>query len=127
MKSLIRVGALFDREWKILEDNEDTYDMYTLADKRNMRTALRLIETKGMSCVVKEVRNEKSEGRMTTHATDSTTKVQVGQFAVSGIHIGQNVPFPLPLIPVCGETTSDIAEQCKLIFEILAVVDGETP
>ena len=61
-----------------------------------------------------------------THATDSTTKREVGQFSVSGIHIPQNIPFPLPLIPVCGETT-DIAMQCKLLFEILAVVDNVSP
>ena len=63
---------------------------------------------------------------MTTHATDSTTKREIGKFSVAGIHIGNNVPFPLPLIPVSGESTNDIAEQCKLMFEILAVVDGKS-
>ena len=64
---------------------------------------------------------------MLTHATDSTTKKGIGSFAASGIHIGKNVPFPLPLIPICGEATTDIAEQCSLMFEILSVVDGMTP
>ena len=51
---------------------------------------------------------------MITDAIDSTTKQRVGQFATQGIHIGQNVPFPLP--------TEDIAMQVDLEFEILAVV-----
>ena len=89
-----------------------------------MRTAVRQIETKGISCMIDKVKEAKSDGRMITHATDSTTKKRIGQFAGAGIHIGQNVPFPLPLFPICGEKTQDIAEQCNLVFEILAVVDG---
>ena len=50
---------------------------------------------------------------MITHAIDSTTKRGVGQFAVQGIHIGQDLPFPLPIINICGEKTEDIAHQVK--------------
>ena len=50
----------------------------------------------------------------------------MGKFAISGIHIGQNVPFPLPVIPVSGEKTKDIADQCYLMFEILGVVKKKT-
>ena len=32
----------------------------------------------------------------------------------------------MPLFPVCGESTEDIAAQCNLIFEILAVVEGSS-
>ena len=127
MKALVRVAELFNRKWKLLGEDEDSFDVDTLPHEKNLRVAAQQIEAKGMACMVEELRNAKDEGRMLTHATDSTTKREVGKFSVSGIHIGQNVPFPLPLIPVCGETTEDIAEQCKLIFEILAVVDGKTP
>ena len=34
------------------------------------------------------------------------------------------LPYPCPFFPICGEKTQDIAEQCNLVFEILAVVDG---
>ena len=63
---------------------------------------------------------------MITHATDSTTKKGVGQFAVACIHIDQNVPFPLPLIPVSGESTKDITDQCSLMFQILAAVSDKS-
>ena len=69
-----------------------------------------------------KVRLGVDEGRMITAAIDSTTKKRAGQFATQGIHIGQNVPFPLPLINICGETTEDIAMQVELCFEILAAV-----
>ena len=42
----------------------------------------------------------------------------------TGIHVGQNVPFPLPLLPICGETTEDVALQTGFAFEILAAVHG---
>ena len=57
---------------------------------------------------------------MITAAIDSTSKKRAGQFATQRIHIGQNVPFPLPLINICGKTTEDIAMQVDLGFEILA-------
>ncbi|MCP4354868.1 MAG: hypothetical protein GY793_04400, partial [Proteobacteria bacterium] len=57
---------------------------------------------------------------MITHASDSTTKKGVGQFMVQGLHIGQGLPFPLPILPICGETTQDIALKVDMGFEILA-------
>ena len=69
-----------------------------------MRYVDELIEAKSLACISKEVEEASQTGRMITHATNSTTKKGVGQFAVAGIHIGQNVPFPLPLIPVSRES-----------------------
>ena len=123
-KAAARMSQLWECNWKVHDEEEDCYDLDTLPHQKNMRKAFRMIEAQGMACMVKELREAKNEGRMITHATDSTTKKGIGQFAASGIHIGKNVPFPLPLIPVCGESTSDIAEQCSLMFEILAVVDN---
>ena len=127
MEALVRVAELFGRKWKLLGEEEDSFDIDTLPHERNVRSATRQIEVKGMSCMVDALRDAKQDGRMLTHATDSTTKKGIGSFAASGIHIGKNVPFPLPLIPICGEATTDIADQCSLMFEILAVVDGMTP
>ena len=66
-----------------------------------------------------------AKGRMITHAIDSTTKKRVGSFACQGIHVGRNVPFPLPLLPICGEKTEDIADQTDFAFEVLAAVHGK--
>ena len=71
------------------------------------------------------MRSGAEEGRMITAAIDITTKKRAGQFATQGIHIGQNVTFPLPLMNICGETTEDIAIQVHLGFEILAAVKKE--
>ena len=119
-KALVTVAnTLFDRRWKIHEEKSNAFLLDTLPHTRNIRHAEELIEAKSLSCVVAEMQKNSEEERMITHATDSTTKKGVGQFAVAGIHIGQNVPFPLPLIPVVGEKTEDIAMQCSLMFEIL--------
>ena len=91
-----------------------------------MRRVDELIEAKSLACLTKEVTEASQAGRMITHATDSTTKKGVGKFAVAGIHIGQNVPFPLPLIPVSGEKTSDIADQCALMCQILSAVSDKS-
>ena len=65
MKSLVRVAELFERKWKILDDEEDAFDMDTLLPhERNLRTAARQIEVKGMACVVQVLRTAKSEGKM---------------------------------------------------------------
>ena len=66
--------------------------------------------------------NKSAEGRMITHAIDSTTKKRVGQIGAQGIHIGKDLPFPLPLFSVSGETTEDIALQVNLGFEVMAAV-----
>ena len=58
------------------------------------------------------------------HAIDSTTKKGVGQFAAQGIHVGQDSPFPLPILNIHGESTEDIAMQVDMGFEILAAVRG---
>lgn len=127
MKALVRVAELFGRNWKILGDEEDTFDINTLPHEKNLRVAARQIETKGMASVMKEVREAKSNGNMITHAMDTTTKKRIGHFGVAGLHIGKSVPFPLPLFPTFGEATEDVAYQCNLGLEILSVVDGMSP
>ena len=124
--AVVRCSKLFGRTWKVLGEDEQSFDVDTLPHEKNMRTAMKQVEAKALSLVVDEILDSSKHDRMITHASDSTTKQRVGQFAVSGIHIGKNVPFPLPIIPICGETTNDIAEQAKLMFEILAAVKGST-
>ena len=126
-QALIKVANnLFNRKWKMFDEDNEKYDLDTLPHPRNMRNVDELIEAKSLACISKEIEESSQSGRMITHATDSTTKKGVGQFAVAGIHIGQNVPFPLPLIPVSGETTKDIADQCSLMCKILAVVSEKS-
>ncbi|KAI9548371.1 hypothetical protein NQZ68_010593 [Dissostichus eleginoides] len=61
---------------------------------------------------------------MITYASDSNPKKGVGQFMVQGLHVGQDSPFPLPILPIHRETTEDIAMQLDMGFEILASVRG---
>ena len=62
---------------------------------------------------------------MITNAIDSTTKKEVRTFACQGIHIGQNVPFPIGLLDICGETTEDIALQTDFTFGMLSAVHSK--
>ena len=121
--ALIEVAnGLFGRNWKKGDHDEDLYDRDTLPDKRNIREALNMLEAQSLALVVDKLAEEKGKGRMITHAIDSTTKKGVGQFAAQGLHIGQDVPFPLPILGIAGESTEDIAMQVDMGFEILAAV-----
>ena len=119
-------NGLFKCQWKLHDENSQLIDLDTLPDKRNIREKLNLIEAETLSNAVSEISKAKeSEDRAITHAIDSTTKKRVGQFATQGIHIGRNVPFPLPLIGIAGETTEDIALQVDFGMEVLAAVQGK--
>ena len=57
---------------------------------------------------------------MIIHATDSTTKKGVGQFAVQGIHEGKGQPFSLT-----WRRKKDIPLQVVLAFEVKGVAAVE--
>ena len=48
-------------------------DVDTLPSKKAIRNAYKLMEAQSLSLVVDEVEKRKEEGRMITHAMDSTT------------------------------------------------------
>ena len=124
-KAIVEVGnGLFGRSWKLQSDDTEVFDNNTMPSKGNIRDKLTLIETQSLSLIADEIVNRSNEGRMITHAIDSTTKKNVGTFATQGIHIGQESPLPLPLIGIVGESTDDVALQIDFAFEVLAVTKG---
>ena len=48
----------------------------------------------------------------------------MGQFIVQGLHVGQDCPYPLPILSIHGETTEDIAMQVDMGMEMVAAVRG---
>jgi hypothetical protein len=124
-KAIVEVGnGLFERSWKLQSEDTEVYDNDTMPSKGNIRDKLTLIETQSLSLVADEMVNRSNEGRMITHAIDSTTKKNVGTFATQGIHIGQEAPLPLPLMGIVGESTNDVALQIDFAFEVLAATKG---
>ena len=104
-KSVVLVGnGMFNVGWKEHDEGE-TIDIDTMPHHRNIFDKLKLIEAQSLSLIVDEMVAQSESGRMITHAIDSTTKKRVGTFACQGIHVGQNVLFPLPLLEICGEKT----------------------
>ena len=102
INAIVDVGnGMFGRKWKLHSESSETIDKDTMPEKKNIREKLNLIEAETLSFIVDAVRAGAEEGRMITAAIDSTTKKRAGQFATQGIHIGQNVPFPLPLMNIC--------------------------
>ena len=125
MHAVVDVGrGMFNTSWKMLDRDSDTYDVDTLPDIANVSKQLDLIEAETLSFAVDKIGEGKAAGRPITAAIDSTTKKGVGQFATQGISIGRETPIPLPLIPICGESTEDVAMQVALIIDILAAVKG---
>ena len=127
ISALVIVGnTKFHLAWKNHDESKDIIDMDTMPHYRNVLEKLKLIEAQSLSLVVEEVQKQSSEGRMITHAIDSTTKKRAGTFATQGLHIGQDIPFPLPLCGIVGESTDDVAMQIDFAFEILAAIRGIT-
>ena len=63
--------------------------------RAGIRDKLNLIETESLSL---ELRSGSEDDK--TAAIDSTKKKRAGTFGTKGNHIGQNVPFPLPIISI---------------------------
>ena len=123
--AIVMVGnGMFERSWKSNSEDKDVIDNNTMPTNKNIREKLSLIETQSLSLVADEVLQQSEDGRMITHAIDSTTKRRVGTFATQGIHIGQDIPFPLPLCGIVGESTVDVALQIDFGFEIVAATRG---
>ena len=82
---IIVANMIFDRNWGLKElsdKDEDVRDKMPSA--RSIREAMTLLETEALACTVDLMEQGREEGRMVTHAIDSTTKKAVGQFATQG-------------------------------------------
>ena len=122
---IIVANKLFDRQWKEQEKSEEGTDLRDMMPSlRSILEALNLMETQALAATVERMVEGREEGRMVTHAIDSTTKQGIGQFATQGIHIGRDSALPLPLMNICGESTQDIALQVDHAFHCLAVSKG---
>ena len=126
--AVVTVGnGLFDRNWKLsTEVQSEFFDLDTLPTRKNIREKLNLIEVETLAKSVEHLTEAKQEGRMITHAIDSTTKKRVGTFATQGISVGRDSPVQLPLINIAGEKTEDIARQVDFGFQVLAAVQGKS-
>ena len=140
--------------WKKVDEKEDSFDIDTAPGNIKLLEKLRQIEAESLSLMVDEMRKGKEQGRLVTHANNSTTKPRVGQFIGQvvlhyhhhhnyyqhhinhnypthkhndynqGIHSGQASVLPLPLLPICGESREDIAAHLGMGLEILSAVSG---
>ena len=125
--SIVVVGnTLFGTVWTTTEESDTEYDCNSAPTPRNVRTALQLQEVEGMARIIEKVQEGKAAGRAITHTGDSTTKKGAGQFIVQGLSVGQETSLDLPILPIFGETTEDIALQCDMALEILAASKGIT-
>ena len=93
-----------------------------MPSRTNIREMLKMLEVQSLDLLVDKMEEGKADGRTLTHYTDSSTKKHVGTFNAQGIHIGKDNPFPLPILSIEGETTTDIAMQTDMAFSMLAAV-----
>ena len=124
IKAIVEVGnGMFGRSWKLNSDNKESFDSNTMPDDRNIRDKLRLIEAQSLSLVADELLSKEID-QTVTHSIDSTTRKSVGTFVTQGVQLGQESPYPLPLMVIHGESTADIAQQVDFGFEVLAKIKG---
>ena len=114
---------MFGRSWKLNSDNKKSFDSNTKPADQNIRDKLRLIEAQSLSLVADELLSKESD-QTVTHSIDSTTRKSVGTFVTQGVQLGQESPYPLPLMVIHGESTADIAQQVDFGFEVLAKIKG---
>ncbi|KAH3729443.1 hypothetical protein DPMN_055414 [Dreissena polymorpha] len=95
--------------------------MYTDPRPRSIRSALQNIEAQSIFLVVEKLEKaEKEKGKMIMHIENPHIK----GYQVQRLHVGQNCPFPLPILPIHQATTEDIAMQLDMRYKILALVRG---
>ena len=83
---MIVANTLFDRNWKEIELSDQAEDVRDkMPSARSIREAMALMETEALAHTVDMMGEGRQEGRMVTHAIDSTTKKSIGQFATQGI------------------------------------------
>ena len=83
--AVVIVGrGMFGRSWKKYDDSKESFDVDTVPQRRNLLEKLRQIEAQSVSLMVDMIVKGKEEGKMITHASDSTTKPKVGQFMGKG-------------------------------------------
>ena len=71
--SVVLVGnGMFSRSWKRFEDENGTFSLNTAPEKINVLDKLRQIEAKSLGLVVEAILDGKQQGKMITHASDST-------------------------------------------------------
>ena len=82
---IVVANMIFDRNWDLSELSDKDGDVRDkMPSARSIREAMALLETEALSCTVDMMEQGREEGRMVTHAIDSTTKKSVGQFATQG-------------------------------------------
>ena len=95
---------MFGRSWKNPDDQTESFDSDIVPTTRNIRMALQLQEVEGMARTVELIQEENDKGRTVTHASNSTTKKDAGQFIVQAFHIGQSTQIDLPILPIYSES-----------------------
>ena len=75
---------------------------------------LKMLETQSLDLLVDKMEEGKADGRTLTHYTSSRTKKNVGKFNAQGSQIDKDNPFPLPILSIEGETTTD--KPCSLTW-----------
>ena len=76
--AVVIVGrGMFGRSWKKYDESKEFFDVDTVPQRRNLLEKLRQIEAQSVSLMVDMMVKGKEEGKMITHASDSTTKLKV--------------------------------------------------
>jgi hypothetical protein len=128
---LIIGNKCFGRNWQMpyeqSEDKEENYDedirIYDqdeLPTRKAIRGTLKKIEVHRLSLVAQKIQKEHEKGSTICHATDSTTRKNVGTFAVGGLHINNKEFLPLPSLYVTSETTKNVAATISQELDLLA-------
>jgi len=64
-----------------------------LSTRSAIRKKLKQMQTYSLGLIANEINSSETKGDIITHATDSATRMHVGTFAPSGLHINRDIYF----------------------------------
>ena len=121
---------MFGRNWKLpscdTEDSESVIDDDTLPSEQSIKAALNKIEAGSCKLIADRIVEANSEGKVFTHATDSTTRARTGCYATAGVHINNDEYLPFHTMPMGSESTDNIGDGVITNFELIAAASDYT-
>ena len=115
-------NGMFGRKWKEYNEDKEIIDQDTAPGKKHIQEKLRKIETNSLSLMVEMMEKEKSDGRMVTMASDSTTRRGVDCFKDRVGILGQDQHFPSHYSALCQRHERILQSSLKWDWRFLQSV-----
>lgn len=120
--TIIIAKELFNLKWKKFDDDEDTIDLDTVPDKKQIRTMGKAREALALNCLVEKIMSSDEKTTVVYH-DDGSKKQGAGSFSVQGATINKKF-YPFPTLSISSETRENLSQLKLTVLAILSTVSG---